>query len=444
MVHRGDNPIVTPTEARRLPPGPAYPRPLATLGWVKRPLPFIERCRRRYGDVFALKIAAEGTWTFLADPDDVKRVFTGDPRVFHAGEANAVLGPVLGSHSVLLLDEAPHMAQRKLMLPSFHGDRMERYGDLMTAVAEREIATWPVGEPFAIRPRMQAVTLEVIMRAVFGVRDGRRLERLRAALGEMLDWTASPLRLVAFAVLGPERVERDARFRRAREPVDALLLDEIRHRRADPEVGERDDVLSLLIGARHEDGRPMGDAELRDELMTLLVAGHETTATALAWAIERLVRHPAKLERLGDELAVGEDAYLDAVVTETLRLRPVLPVVLRHLTEPVELGGYELPAGMRVAPCIHLVHRRPEIYPEPHRFRPERFLETPPGTYTWIPFGGGVRRCLGASFATFEMRTVLRAVVRSARLRPAHPGSERVSRRAVTLTPSRGAEVTVG
>ena len=426
-----------------LPPGPRRPRPVQTLAWITRPGPFMERCRQRYGDMFTLRIAHEGTWVFLADPEAVKQVFTGDPNLLRAGEANAVLRPILGAHSVLLLDEPEHMVQRKLMLPSFHGERMQRYGELMSAVAEREIATWPLHEPLRLWPRMQAVTLEVIMRAVFGVREADRLEHLRGLLGSLLDWTTQPRRLIALAALGPQRMVGTQAFDRALSPVHDALVEEIRRRRSDPDVAERDDVLSLLVQARHEDGREMSDAELRDELVTLLVAGHETTATALAWAVERLLRHPGALERLADEVEAGEDAYLDAVVKETLRLRPVIPIVVRRLAEPMEIGGRLLPAGVSAAPCIYLVHRRADVYPEPHRFRPERFLEQPAGTYTWIPFGGGVRRCLGASFAVFEMKTVLAALVRSVRLRPARPERERTARRAITLTPSRGAEVLV-
>jgi cytochrome P450 family 135 len=426
-----------------LPPGPAYPRALNTFGWMFRPGPFMERCQARYGDVFTLRVIHEGTWVFLADPDAVKQVFTGDPRLLHAGEANVVLRPVLGESSVLLLDEPEHMRQRKLMLPPFHGERMQRYSELMNEIAEREIRSWPVGDPLQILPRMQAVTLEVIMRAVFGLEEGERLERLRGLLRDTLDWGTNPRRILAFALVGPRRVGKVPQFRRAFERVDELLYDEIARRRDDPDLGQRDDILSMLVQARHEDGSPMSDAELRDELMTLLLAGHETTATALSWAVERLVRHPEKLERLREEVPTDEDAYLDAVVKETLRLRPVVPAVVRMLKEPMELGGWELPAGVSVAPCIYLVHRNPEVYPEPRRFRPERFLEQPAGTYTWIPFGGGVRRCLGGSFAMFEMKVVLSALARHARLRPSLPQAERVRRRAITWTPSRGAEAVV-
>jgi cytochrome P450 len=423
-----------------LPDGPAYPTALQTLGWILRPGPFMERCRARYGDMFTLRLAQQPL-VFLSDPDAVKQVLTGDPRLLHAGEGNIVLLPLLGRHSVLLLDDRPHMTQRRLLLPPFHGERMQRYGELIAQVASDEIARWPAGRPFAVWPRMQAITLEVIMRAVFGIEEAARRDRLRGPLAAMLDWTTRPSRMAMMALVGPERLGAVRSFRRVVAPVDDLLYDEIRTRRAHEGSGGRDDILSLLLQARHEDGQPMGDEELRDELMTLLVAGHETTATALAWAIERLVRHPDKLARLAEEAAAGEDGYADAVVKETLRLRPVLPIVARVLKEPMEIGGRKLPAGTAVAPCIYLMHRRSDIYPEPQRFLPERFLERPAGTYTWIPFGGGVRRCLGASFALFEMKTVLGQVATRVRLRPAEPSSEPVARRAITLVPARGARV---
>jgi cytochrome P450 family 135 len=398
----------------------------------------LEDCHRRYGDMFTLRIANEGTWVFLADPDAIKQVFTGDPRVLHAGEANVVVLPLLGHHSVLLLDEAAHMSQRKLMLPPFHGERMRGY-----EVAADEIESWPAGEPYAVRPAMQRITLEVIIRTVFGVQDDARREPLRAALGTALEWGTNPRRMAMLAVLGPRRIARSNLFAGIRAPADELIYEEIRRRRGATDLEERDDVLSLLLQARHEDGSPMTDEELRDQLMTLLVAGHETTASSLAWAVERLVRNPRVLERLRDEIASGDDEYVDAVCKETLRLRPILALVLRRLTEPMEIGGRLLPAGVNLAPCIYLVHRRPDVYPEPYAFRPERFIEQPAGTYTWIPFGGGVRRCLGASFALLEMRVVLRELVRRLELRAADSPPERIARRAITLVPERGGEVVV-
>src|ERR1051325_8832579 len=275
-----------------LPPGPRLPRPVQTIAWITRTGPFLERCRERYGDMFTVKIAQEGTWVMLSDPEHVRQVFTGDPEIFHAGEANAVLRPVLGDNSVLLLDEQPHMAQRKLLLPPFHGERMQRYREAMGEIAEGEIAAWPAGEPLRLWPRMQAVTLEVIMRVVFGMEEGAALDRLRATLRDTLDWATRPSQMTSLALLGPSRVSRLPWFRERFKDVDALIYDEIRARRADPRLDEREDIMSMLLQARHEDGSPMSDEELRDELMTLLVAGHETMATALAWAIERLVGPP--------------------------------------------------------------------------------------------------------------------------------------------------------
>ena len=404
----------------------------------------MEDCARRYGDMFTLKIANEGTWVFVTDPSVVKEIFRGDPRLLHAGEANVVLLPVLGSHSVLLLDEDAHMAQRKLMLPSFHGERMRGYEQTMAEVAAREIDRWPAGEPLSAWPTMQAITLEVIMRTVFGVTDSERLQRLGEVLRSSLSWATDPRRLARLALLGPRRVAKLGTLKRALKPTDDLIFEEIRSRRDAPDLEQRDDVLSLLLQARHDDGSAMSDQELRDELMTLLVAGHETSATALAWALEALSRHPAVLNRLRDEVDAGDgDTYLEAVVQETLRLRPVIALVLRRLTEPMEIGGRLLPAGVNVAPCIYLMHRRPDVYDEPRAFRPERFLEQPPGTYTWIPFGGGVRRCLGASFAQFEIKVVLRELVARLEIRPARPQPERRVRRAIVFAPERGGELVV-
>jgi cytochrome P450 len=397
--------------------------------------------QRRYGDMFTLKIANEGTWVFLSHPDAVKQVFKGDPRLLHAGEANIVLLPVLGSHSVLLLDDDAHMAQRKLMLPPFHGERMRGYERTMAEVAAREIGRWPAGNPLAAWPTMQAITLEVIIRTVFGVRDSERIERLASTLRESLSWSTEPHRMAQLAVLGPRRIAERGTLRRALDPTDELIYEEIRVRRGADDLDERDDVLSMLLQARHDDGSPMSDQELRDELMTLLVAGHETTATALAWALEALTHHPAALARLRDEVDAGEDAYLDAVIKEVLRLRPVIALVLRRLIEPMEIGGRMLPAGVNVAPSIYLLHRRGDVYDQPRAFRPERFLEKPPGTYTWIPFGGGVRRCLGASFAQFEMKVVLRELVSRLDLRAARPDQEARIRRAIVFAPARGGEV---
>jgi cytochrome P450 len=428
------------TSQPELPPGPDWSVIRSTRRWWRRPLQTLEECQARYGDVFTYRIAHEGTWVFLSDPEAIKQVFTGDPRLLHAGEANTVLLPVLGEHSVLLLDEPAHMKERKLMLPPFHGKRMQAYREVMAEVAVAEIERWPAEAPVRMRPRMQAMTLEIILRAVFGVDEGERLTRLRDELRRTLNLISSPRRALFLVMLGPERIRRFPPFQRNIERVDRLLFEEIRARRGASDLAERDDILSLLLQAEHEDGRAMSDRELRDELMTLLVAGHETTATGLSWAVELLARHPAELDRLEAEVATGGDEYLDAVIKETLRLRPVIALVLRKLVEPMEIGGRLLPAGVSVAPSIYLVHRRADVYPEPARFRPERFIEQPAGTYTWIPFGGGVRRCLGASFAEFEMAVVLRELVARRRLRPVGDPEHSV-RSTITNVPNRGAEV---
>jgi cytochrome P450 family 135 len=430
-------PVAGRQARRRLPPGPPLPMPVQTAIWSRQARRMLYACQDRYGDVFTIRLAYEGTWVMLADPEAVKQVFTGDPKIFHAGEGNQILGTVLGENSILVLDEKPHMSQRKLLLPPFHGERMQAYGETMAEVAAAEIDSWPTGTPYPLRPRMQALTLEVILRTVFGVDKAEvaKLTELREALREFLDLGTNPRLLLPVLLIGPDRVRRISAFRRRIERVDELIYREIAARRSAGDLEERDDVLSLLVSARHEDGSPMSDSEMRDELLTLLVAGHETTATSLAWAVERLCRHPEKLARLREEVEAGPDDYLTATIQETLRLRPVISIVLRRLTQPVEIGGYELPAGVSVAPSIYLVHRNPEIYPNPNAFEPERFLDNPPGTYTWIPFGGGVRRCLGAAFAQFEMAVVLRELVRRREIRPADPKPERVFRRAITETP---------
>src|SRR5215207_10501812 len=386
------------------------PRAAQTAAWTLRPGPFMLRAQRDFGDAFTIKIGTEPPWVMLAHPDAIREVFTGDPALLHAGKANVVLRPFLGRASVLLLDGAEHLRQRKLMLPPFHGARMAGYREMVAEIARQQIATWPRGEPLSLAPRMQAITLDVVLRVIFGVREGARLDALRARLRTMMDRIVGGPSLLAMVAAGPERIERYGIYKPALKPVDALLYEQIRGRRA----ARGDDVLSLLLDARHDDGSAMTDAELRDELVTLLVAGHETTATALAWTAERLVRAPggwAALQRRGEE-------YAEAAGKEALRLRPVLPVVVRHLRAPMAIAGLDLPAGTVVAPSIYLVHRRPEIYPDPARFRPERFLTQPAspasrggegpqsGTYTWIPFGGGVRRCLGAAFALMELRVV--------------------------------------
>jgi cytochrome P450 len=422
-----------------LPPGPELSRPLQTLAWMTRPGPFMWRAQQRYGDTFTVRLASEPPLVFLTRPEHVREVFTGDPETLHAGEANQILLPFVGAHSILLLDNGAHLRQRKLLLPPFHGERMRAYAELIHDVAEREMATWRPGTRLQLAPRMRAITLEVIMRAVFGIRTDARLERFRVVLARQIETATRPAVLAMLFAVGPDRVHRRRLLRRMTDPVRRLLLEEVAAARGAPDLARRQDILALLVGARDEDGTPMSDEELVDELVTLLVAGHETTATALAWAIERVIRHPAAYERL------REDDYALAVAHETLRLRPVFPIVDRRLVKPMTIAGFDLPAGISVAPCIWLLHRREDLYPDPHAFRPERFLHTPPGTYSWIPFGGGIRRCLGAAFALLEMTSVLSVIAHGPQLTPidGNDAHEPVRRRAVTLTPGHGTAVVV-
>jgi cytochrome P450 len=430
-----------------LPPGPSLPRPLLIGRFLTQPTAFMESCQRRYGDYFTLRLSPERTMVISSDPDAVKTVFTADPAHLLAGKNNEILAPLLGTRSVLLLDRGEHLRQRRLLLPPFHGERMKAYAETMREVAERHIAAWPCGSSFPTQPSMQAITLEVILRTVFGLSDEERIERVGAPLRRLLDATASQLRLFALQVTSskdPRPGSPWGRFNALVAAADRVVYEEIEARRAQAQDGDHDDILSLLLAARDEEGEALTDLELRDELMTLLLAGHETTATALSWTLERLVRHPEALARLEAEVRGGEgDDYLDAVIKETLRLRPVVPAVGRYLTAPLEIGGHTLPAGVHVNLSIFLLHRRPDLYPDPLAFRPERFLERPAGTYEWIPFGGGTRRCLGASFALFEMKVVLRAILERARLAPVTSPGERVTRRAITFTPGRGGRILV-
>ena len=427
-----------------LPPGPSYPKLLQGIGFWTRPRAFLERCRARYGKRFTIRIPQAPPFVMLTAPEDVKQVFTAPPDVLHPGEGARVLEPVVGTNSVILLDESAHMEQRKLMLPAFHGEKMARLSGLMEEVAEREVESWPRGTQVELQPRMQRLTLEVILRAVFGLAPGERLDALRERLKDMLAFGDRPISLapprqgtLAAEVLA--RVGPFSTFVRLQEKADELIFELIEERRSSE--GEGADILAMLLDARHEDGSAMSDQELRDELMTLLVAGHETTASALAWTFERLLRHPDVVARLAEEIASDDgDAYLTATIQESLRRRPVLPnTAPRLVMKPIEIGGWNYPAGACVVSNAYLLHHDPDVYPDPYAFRPERFLDEAPGTYTWIPFGGGRRRCLGASFAMLEMKLVLRSVLRARALRPAGEGFEVARRRNITVRPRSGA-----
>jgi cytochrome P450 family 135 len=426
-------------EVRELPPS-RIPAVINGAGYAFDPVGYIRWFSRHHGPVTAPKFPGFGLIVSVADPELVRRVFAGDPATFHSGEASKpVLEPTVGSNSVLTLDERPHIRQRKLLLSPFHGENLRRWETTIREIVQRDIAQWPVGEPFALHDRARTVTLDVILRAVFGVREQSRLSQARQLVTEFAS-RAHPISLFAFMRrdLGP--YSPWARFRRARQALDEFLYDEIARRRTEPDLAERDDVLSLLLCATDEDGEPMSPQELRDELVTVLAAGHETTATAVSWAFERLLRTPRVLVRLTRSLPDG-DEYLDATVRETLRVRPVVTDVARLLTREIELGGYRIPAGAYVMPAIAAIHFREDLYPDPDEFRPERFLVRSPDPYTWIPFGGGVRRCIGASFAQFEMRLIIRTILEQARLRAASPRPERSKLRNVTAAPARGCRV---
>jgi cytochrome P450 len=432
-------------ERPALPPGPRLPRFLQTLGFIFVPARWVDANRRRYGDLVTFSTLFDSGFVMVFEPELVKRLFRGPPERLRAGEANAVLGPVVGSHSVLLLDGAEHMRERKLLLPPFHGERMRAYQDVMREAADRAIDSWPVGQPFELLPAMQSLTLDVIMRAVWGVDEGPRQDELKRRVRAMISPVSRRLGVLILALTrGRLGAAAGERFEDLRRQVDELIYEEIARRREAPDLEQREDVFSMLLLARDDRGEGLTDRELRDELVTLLVAGHETTATGLAWAFELLLRNPPVLARLREKLAEGDDAYLDAVVKETLRLRPVILGVGRVVREqPFELGDYVIPPGVEINPSIAAIHRRADRYPHPREFRPERFLgPDAPDTYTWLPFGGGTRRCLGASFATFEMATVIRRVLERADLQPVGRRPEKGVRKGITFVPKHGVRVT--
>ncbi|MGB2694652.1 MAG: cytochrome P450 [Dehalococcoidia bacterium] len=428
------------TAASPPPPGPKAPVALQLAQRFLTPGPFMQRCVRRYGHIYMLRMPGGERVVPVSDPAAVKQVFTAPAGSFDVGVGgNAILQPLVGSASLLTLDDSEHLRHRRLLLPPLHGERMRDYGDLIVEITERSMRNWPVGEPFAMHPQTRAITLEVILRAVFGVEQGERQDELREALRDLLSLTGATL---AFAPWIRHWANRSwVKFMAMRERIDSLIYREIARRRGEPDVAERDDILSLLLQATYEDGSPMSDKDLRDELVTMLVAGHETTATALAWTFDLLLHDRPALTALLESLSEGDD-YLDAVITESLRLRPVIAQVSRKTRAPFQLGSYTIPAGALIAPNIALIHSRADLYPEPATFKPQRFLNGDgPETYSWLPFGGGVRRCVGASFAIFEMKAVLRTVFEHAQLRAADPQPERAGQRTVTQAPKNGTMV---
>ncbi|HEY1595375.1 MAG TPA: cytochrome P450 [Thermoleophilaceae bacterium] len=425
------------------PPGPRLPRFIQTLYFIFGPRRFITRMHRRYGPIVQLGTAFDSNFVMVFDPALVKEVFRGPPERLRAGEANEPLGPALGMRSVLLLDGQEHLRQRRLMLPPFHGQRMRAYENAMRESADRAIDSWPLDREFALLPTVQQITLDVILRAVFGVDPGPRQDELKLRLRSMIEPVSNRFGILLMIAMRYGQSQAVKRFEQRRRKVDELIYDEIARRREAPDLEQREDVLSMLLLARDEDGRPMTDVELRDQLVTLLVAGHETTATGLAWTFDQVLRNPRVLAELQRAVAEGDDAYVDAVAKEALRIRPVVPGIGRVVRGGTfELGGYTLREGTEINPSIAVVHARPDSFVGPRDFRPERFLgDDPPDTYTWIPFGGGTRRCLGASFALFEMRVVIRRIIERTTLVSSDSRPEIPERRGVTTVPKTGTRV---
>jgi cytochrome P450 len=433
-----------------LPPGPDTPAAFQIFRWIRTPFRWLDECHARYGDAFTMRLPLmDAGLVVLADPSAVKEVFALGPDEGHAGEANVVLKPFLGQHSLLLLDGAEHIRQRKMMMPAFHGERMHAYGRTMVDFANDAIDAFPVGRPFPVHSPMQTITLRIIVRTVFGLEQGPRFAELADALTRSLQIAAWPPLLFGFMQKDFGRFSPWGRYLRHADRGSAILRDEIRRGRAEGTEG-RSDVLAMMLGARDEAGRPLGEDEIHDELVTLLVAGHETTATALAWTLRWLLLDSQLIAKLREEIsgAGGDPAriakleLLDATVKESLRLQPVIPMVGRVLKKPATIAGWDLPTGTVVAPSVYLLHRRPDLYPEPGRFRPERFETFKPTPSELIPFGGGLRKCIGAAFALYEMKMVLAALLPRIDARLA---SEKVAvaRRAITLTPAGGLPIVV-
>ena len=426
--------------ARRIPPMVDQSRITQIWQVTHSQNEIFDRSRAAYGDTFGTNLA-RGPWFFFSDPEDVKQIFTSSPAALHAGKGNEILATALGDHSVLLLDEDEHMRQRKLLLPSFHGEKLASQTATMERIAEEVVAKIPKGGTFVVRDMSQNIALEVILEVVLGTAStGAQHDRLGEATRHLLEWISKGYRLAVSTVLGPRSRPVKRMYKPALAPLDAGLYDLIAERRQATDLEDRDDILSMLLLAHDEEGKPMTDVEIRDELVTLIVAGHETTATALAWALERLARVPGGTERLHEESLTEKTEYARWVSQEALRLRPVLDFVLRRVMEPVEIGGFDFEPGDVLAPNIYLVHRREDIYPDPLTFNPDRWDGVKPGTYTWFPFGGGVRRCIGMQFAMAEMEIVMRAVARAGIILPVGP-EEATIPRFITSSPKRGGEV---
>ncbi|MBJ7470493.1 MAG: cytochrome P450 [Solirubrobacteraceae bacterium] len=423
-----------------LPPGPRTPAPFQLLGLLTRGRPFLRRNQERYGDLFTLRLTTLGTWVFPGTTDLIRTAFTAPADVLHTGESN-LLEPILGPYSLLSTDRDQHLRQRRLLLPPFHGARMKAYEQLIEDITREEIAKWPVGEEFPVVPSTMKITLRAILGAVFGA-EGATMQRLEELLPELVE-RGSRMSMVPYLHYDLGRFSPWGRFVRLRREVDATLDTLIDEARRDPDVAERGDVLALLVQARYDDGEPMGNHEIRDQLVTMLAAGHETTANTLGWAVERLTRHPEVLARVVQAVDEGDSEYLAATVREIQRVRPVIMFTTRLVKQPFELGGYVLPPGTRIALGGAITHYDERLFPNARELRPERFVGVKPGTYSWLPFGGGVRRCIGAAFAHMEMEVVLRTMLETYELIPTTDRPERMAFRGVAHAPGRGGRVTV-
>ncbi len=426
--------------ARTLPPGPRWPTLLQSLALVRFRHRFVPAMHRRYGDVFTVRVLPRGSALVLfTRPEHAKEIFAGDPETFQAGKGNAILGPIMGEHSLLLQDSAEHQRARKLLMPAFNGHALRGYESVVTRLAAEEVDRWTPGVAFRSLDRMNALTLEVILRVVFGVTDESRLARLRPLVNRTVD--ISPLVLLGW---GYPFLQRFGPWRATvanQRALDEVMYAEIAERRTAPDLDTRTDVLSRLLRVGDEDR--LSDEELRDQLVTLLLAGHETTATALSWALYELGRDPVQLARARTAAARDDTAYLEAVVKESMRLHPVIPMVVRHLTEPATIGGHELPRGVNVGPSILLNHASPDSHREPASFRPQRFLDGEVAPHTWIPFGGGVRRCIGAGFSLMEGVAVLREVLVRHEVTLPTDGDDFPRVRNITSVPRHGARIVV-
>jgi cytochrome P450 family 135 len=426
-----------------LPPGPAWPPVVQTVALLRFRHRFHPYLHKRYGDTYTVRLMPKGRpLVFFTRPEHAKEIFAGDPEIFHAGKGNAILGPVMGEHSLLLQDGAEHKRARKLLMPAFNGHALHTYQEMVTDIARDEVAHWPVGRTFRSHDRMNVLTLEVILRVVFGVTDEERLAALRPRVNATVNVSPAVLLVWTFPALhriGPWKAAVQNQVE-----LDELMYAEIRERRTAPDLAQRTDVLSRLIREGQEAGDPLSDIELRDQLVTLLLAGHETTATALAWALYELGRDPELMRRTQAAADAGDadgDAWLDAVLKESLRLHPVIPMVVRTLTKPQTIAGVDIPRGATVGPSILIAHSREDNHPDPERFDPGRFLGHSPPTNTWIPFGGGVRRCIGAGFAMMEGVAVLREVFRAVDVTAVGTDEPRV--RNITSVPTNGARIKV-